>query len=90
MDFFLPGADPLEKVTIIPRGRALGATEHTARIIDDEVRQILGDMEKRALNLLQDKEDKLDALVASLLENETLSKEEMEDILGPAENNEGN
>lgn len=25
----LPGADPLEKVTIIPRGRALGATEQT-------------------------------------------------------------
>jgi cell division protease FtsH len=25
--YFLPGADPLAKVTIIPRGRALGATE---------------------------------------------------------------
>ncbi len=172
--FFLPGADPLEKVTIIPRGRALGATEqipaeerhnlgreyllnriaivlggraaekvkfgdittgagddlkkatqiarrmvcqwgmshnlgpatfsqgdahpflgreitqqkdfseHTARIIDDEVRKILSDMEQRAIDLLQSKEDKLDALVTSLLESETLSREEMEDILGTA------
>jgi cell division protease FtsH len=169
----LPGADPLEKVTIIPRGRSLGATEQipeedrhnfsrsyllnriaimlggraaekvvfdditsgagddlkkatqlarrmvcqwgmsdkvgpvtfrqgethpflgreiaeqkdfseeTARLIDEEVRGIVQGMEEKAGEILESNRDKLDALAEGLLEHETLSREEIDDLLGP-------
>jgi cell division protease FtsH len=168
----IPGADPLEKVSIIPRGRALGATEqipqedrhnlnrnyllgrvaimlggraaektvfgdlssgagddlknatelarrmvcqwgmseklgpvafhkgdshpflgremaepkdfseHTARLIDEEIRKILSDMESRAEEILGERRDQLDALARLLMEHETLSKEEIDEALG--------
>jgi cell division protease FtsH len=167
----IPGADPLEKVTIIPRGRALGATEQipeeerynltrrylvgriaimlggraaellrfgdattgagddlqkatqiarrmvtqwgmsekigsvafqygtphpflgrelgsqkdfseeTAKLIDDEVRRMVGECLERAENELSAHKKELDALAQALLENETLSKEEVDEIL---------
>jgi len=168
----LPGSDPLEKVTIIPRGRSLGATEQipeedrhnfsrsyllnriaimlggraaekvmfdditsgagddlkkatqlarrmvcqwgmsdkvgpvtfrqgethpflgreiaeqkdfseeTARLIDEEVRGIIQGMEEKARKILESNRDKLDALARGLLEHETLSREEIDDLLG--------
>lgn len=171
----LPGADPLQKVTIIPRGRSLGATEqvpeedrynltknyllnriaiilggrtaekltfndvtsgagddlktatqlarrmvcqwgmseklgptafrqgephpfigremaepkdfseHTARIIDEEIRKITQDMEKRANELLQSNRDKLDTVAQALLERETLTNEEIDELLSPTQ-----
>ncbi len=176
---FYPGADPLEKVSIIPRGRALGATEQipeedrhnfsrtyllgriavmlggraaekmvfedvssgagddlkqatqlvrrmvcqwgmsdrigpvtfrhgdphpflgremaeprdfseeTARLIDEEVRRIIQEMEDKASQLLESNRDKLNALSEALLENESLSKEEVEEILGSGEHEAG-
>jgi cell division protease FtsH len=167
-----PGADPLEKVSIIPRGRALGATEQlpeedrhnfsrtyllgriavmlggraaekivfedvssgagddlkqatqlvrrmvcqwgmsdrvgpvtfrqgephpflgremaeprdfseeTAELIDHEIRRIIKEMEDKATDLLESHRDKLDALADALLEHESLSKEEIGEILG--------
>jgi cell division protease FtsH len=167
----LPGTDPLEKVSIIPRGRALGATEqipaedrhnlsriylsdriaimlagraaekicleditsgagddlkkatelarrmvcqwgmseklgpvtfrqgephpflgreiaehrdfseHTARLIDEEVRALIGDMEDRAEEILKKHRKRLDALADALLEHEILSREEIDEIL---------
>ena len=175
MALFLPGADPLEKVTIIPRGRSLGATEqipkedrhylgrqyllnrisvmlggraaekvmfndittgagddlrrasqlarqmvcqwgmseklgpatfrqgekhpfigkeiaepkdfseNTARIIDQEVLRILQDMENKAIETLKQNRDKLDILVESLLEHETLTRQDVLDLIGPVE-----
>ncbi|MDA8093901.1 MAG: ATP-dependent zinc metalloprotease FtsH [Betaproteobacteria bacterium] len=163
----LPGTDPLEKVTIIPRGRSLGATEqtpeeerhnlrrsyllsrlgvmlggriaerlvfgevssgaeedlvqatqlaqrmvarwgmserlgaaafrhaeahvflgrdvaqprdfseHTARLIDDEVRSLLAGVEDHAVRLLGAHRGALDAVAGGLLERETLSAEEV-------------
>jgi len=171
----LPGADPLEKVSIIPRGRALGATEQipeedrhnfsrsyllnriaimlggraaekinfedvttgagddlkkatqiarrmvcqwgmsdkigpvtfrqgephpflgremteskdfsekTAQLIDEEVRRIIREMEKKAGDLLASHREQLDGLADGLLENETLSKEEIDKILDSAD-----
>jgi cell division protease FtsH len=171
----LPGADPLEKVSIIPRGRALGATEQipeedrhnfsriyllnriaimlggraaekinfedittgagddlkkatqiarrmvcqwgmsdkvgpvtfrqgephpflgreisepkdfsekTAQLIDEEVRRIIRDMEKKAGDILASHREKLDGLADGLLEQETLSKEEIDKIVNSAE-----
>ncbi len=168
----LPGADPIEKVTIIPRGRSLGATEqipeedrhnfrrgylmnriaimlagreaekivfqdtstgaaddlkkatgvarrmvcqwgmserlgpvafrrgephpflgkdlaeqrdfseHTAQLIDGEIRNIIVEMEKRSGTLLKENRDALDALAGLLLEHETVTKEEINRLLG--------
>jgi cell division protease FtsH len=172
---FLPGADPLEKVTIIPRGRSLGATEqipkedrhnlgrqyllnriavmlggraaekvmfndittgagddlkrasqlarqmvcqwgmseklgpatfrhgekhpfigkemaepkdfseYTAQIIDQEVQQMLKEMENKAMEILQHHRDKLVLLVENLLENETLTRHDVDQLIGPIE-----
>ena len=168
----LPGADPLKKVTIIPRGRALGSTEQlpeedrlnvsksylvnrigillggrvaekivfgditsgasddlkkattlarkmvcqlgmsdkvgpvtfrqgeehpflgreitqnkdfseaTAQLIDEEVRKIIGEMEDKAYELLTAHEKELKRLAEELLEHETLTSEEIEELLG--------
>ncbi len=172
MSMLLPGADPLEKVTIIPRGRALGATEQipeedrfnltrqylldritvmlggraaeqarfsdattgagddlqkatqiarrmvtqwgmsekvgsvafqygsshpflgrelgsqkdfseeTAKIIDDEVRRLISECLNKAVDALKEHQQELDALAQALLEHETLSKDEVEEIIG--------
>lgn len=178
MSMLLPGADPLEKVTIIPRGRALGATEQipeedrfnltrrylldritvmlggraaeqvqfsdsttgagddlqkateiarrmvtqwgmsekvgsvafqygsshpflgrelgsqkdfseeTAKIIDDEIRRVVSECLNKASEVLSNHKKELDALAHALLDRETLSKDEVEGIIGkskPAE-----
>src|SRR6056297_2075822 len=172
MSMLLPGADPLEKVTIIPRGRALGATEQipeedrfnltrgylldritvmlggraaeqvqfsdsttgagddlqkateiarrmvtqwgmsdkvgsvafqygsshpflgrelgsqkdfseeTAKIIDDEVRRLVAECLSKATEALNTHKKDLDALAHALLDHETLSKDEVEGIIG--------
>jgi cell division protease FtsH len=56
-------------------------SEYTARVIDEEVKQITLDMEKKACETLNTELSLLDALAASLLENETLSREEVDAIL---------
>lgn len=175
MSMLLPGADPLEKVTIIPRGRALGATEQipeedrfnltrryllaritvmlggraaeqvqfsdsttgagddlqkatqiarrmvtqwgmsekvgsvafqygsshpflgrelgsqkdfseeTAKIIDDEVRRLISEALNKAVDALKSHKQSLDALARALLDHETLSKAEVEEIIGKTE-----
>jgi cell division protease FtsH len=57
-------------------------SEETARLIDEEVRRIIQEMEEKARELLESNRDKLDALAEGLLENETLSREEIDEILG--------
>ena len=169
---FLPGADPLKKVTITPRGRSLGATEqlptedrhnlnrtylldriavmlggrvaekltfnditsgaaddlkqatqlarrmvcqwgmseklgpvtfrhgeehpflgrelaeqkdfseHTARVIDEEIRRIIQEMEEKTENTLKEHQEQLQTLANALLENETLEKKEIDALLG--------
>jgi len=168
----LPGADPLKKVTIIPRGRSLGATEqlpeedrhnlgrkyllnriaimlggraaekvvfnevtsgggddlkkatqlarrmicqwgmseklgpvtfrqgephpflgremaepkdfseHTARLIDEEVQRMTQEMEAKAESLLKSHREHLDRLADALLEHETLDYDEVNRVLG--------
>jgi cell division protease FtsH len=168
----LPGADPLQKVSIIPRGRALGATEqlpeeerhnlsrtyllnriavmlggrvaekvalqditsgagddlkkatqlarrmicqwgmserlgavtfrqgeehiflgremaeqkdfseHTARLIDEEIQNLMQSMEQKAQRILEQHRDKLDILATALLEHETLELQEVNRLLG--------
>lgn len=57
-------------------------SEETARLIDEEIRRIIQDMERKAIEILKSNKVKLDALVQSLLEHESLSKEEVDQLLG--------
>jgi len=59
-------------------------SEHTARVIDEEVKRITLDMEKKACQALEDKPALLEALAAALLEHETLSREDIDAVLQEA------
>jgi cell division protease FtsH len=56
-------------------------SEHTAQIIDDEIRELIQSMEERAEELLSDNRSSLDKIAHALLKNETLSNEEVDEIL---------
>ncbi len=57
-------------------------SEHTAVIIDQEVKQLIEDQYKRAIDLLNDNKDKLIKLADKLLEEEVIFKEDLELIFG--------
>ncbi|MBD3391739.1 MAG: ATP-dependent zinc metalloprotease FtsH [Chitinivibrionales bacterium] len=57
-------------------------SEHTGRIIDDEIQRIVREMEQRAENLLKENRDKLDKIAEALLEQETLENDEVDRIIG--------
>ena len=59
-------------------------SDHTARVIDDEVTRILGEAAVRATNLLSEHRDKLDRLSAALEEREMLDDTDLVGIVGPA------
>ena len=56
-------------------------SEHTARIIDEEVKTITSEMEKKAQKILQKNLDQLDALAAALLKRETLTRDDIDKVL---------
>ncbi len=56
--------------------------EGTQQIIDEEVSRLLGEAEDRARALLSGNRDALDAVVAALLEKETISGDDLADIVG--------
>ncbi|MCX5698742.1 MAG: ATP-dependent zinc metalloprotease FtsH [Candidatus Omnitrophica bacterium] len=57
-------------------------SEQTARVIDEEVKQIIDDAYNKAIELLKNNQDKLRLLSNSLLEKEVLSGDEVKKILG--------
>ncbi len=59
-------------------------SEHTARLIDEEIQKIVGGMERRAEEIIAKSRDQLDALAAQLLAHETLSRDDVERILADA------
>jgi cell division protease FtsH len=58
-------------------------SEHTARVIDEEVAKILHAAADRARTILQENRDKLDAVAEALLEREVLDTDELKDLIGP-------
>ena len=58
-------------------------SDHTARVIDDEVARILGEAADRATQLLSEHRDKLDRLSRALEEREMLDDTDMAEIVGP-------
>ncbi len=59
-----------------------GLSEKLAEIIDREVLRILKRAEKTAENILKENEDKLHKLAQALLERETITGEELDELLG--------
>ncbi|RJP29209.1 MAG: ATP-dependent zinc metalloprotease FtsH [Candidatus Omnitrophota bacterium] len=57
-------------------------SEETARVIDEEVKNIVDDGYKRAKELLQQEGDKLKVLASALIEKEVLDAEEVKKLLG--------
>jgi cell division protease FtsH len=56
-------------------------SEHTAELIDDEIVSLVGGIEEKVGSLLSSHRSCLEALAAALLENETLEKAEIQEII---------
>ncbi|MCD6728234.1 MAG: ATP-dependent zinc metalloprotease FtsH [Solirubrobacteraceae bacterium] len=57
-------------------------SEHTQRVIDDEVRRIVDEQERETLALLERERERLDALAVALLARETLDQDEAYAVAG--------
>jgi len=57
-------------------------SEETARVIDEEVRNLVNEAYEHSKEILHHDRDTLDKLAALLLQKETLYKEELESVLG--------
>jgi cell division protease FtsH len=55
-------------------------SEATARLIDEEIQNIIQNIEERTITLIQDNRHKLDIISEELLEQETLDKEAIDKI----------
>ena len=58
-------------------------SDDTARVIDAEVQRFLIQANDRAMQILTEHRDKLDALTKSLVEKESLDLDEISSIIGP-------
>ena len=56
-------------------------SEETARIIDEEVRRIVREMEEKAEKTLDSHRENLEIFAEALVEHETLEKEEVDQLL---------
>ena len=56
-------------------------SERTAQLIDEEIRSIVHDMENKAVETLSGHREELDILARELLERETLSNDEIDELL---------
>jgi cell division protease FtsH len=60
-------------------------SEHTARLIDEEIQKIVGGMEQKAEETLTNNRHKLEALADELLKRESLTRNQVEKILAHTE-----
>jgi cell division protease FtsH len=56
-------------------------SEHTARVIDEEIKKLILGMEEKAREVLENNLTQLDALAAALLEHETLDRTAIDEVL---------
>ena len=78
------GSDQPSYLSGPPFGQERPYAEGTQEIIDQEVSRLLSEAEERARNLLSENRGALDSVVAALLEKETISGEELADIVNHA------
>ncbi len=57
-------------------------SDQTAKMIDEEISKIIETQYQRAISILSENRDKLDALAAKLLEKEVIFREDLEEIFG--------
>ncbi len=62
-------------------------SEYTAKLIDEEISKIIENQYNRAIEILQEKQEKLTQVAEMLLEKEVLFKENLEEILGKRKEN---
>jgi len=63
-------------------------SENTAKVIDEEIKRIVSEMEERARTLLNENRNKLDALAHALLVHETITSDDIDQLIGQKTNNE--
>ncbi len=61
-------------------------SEHTARVVDEEITRILRAADERAAKVLAEHRPKLDALAAALEKEEVLDERQIEELIGPSVN----
>ncbi|MBX7071712.1 MAG: ATP-dependent zinc metalloprotease FtsH [Pirellulales bacterium] len=59
-------------------------SEHTAKLIDEEVSRILQEAADRAHSMLAQSRDKLDRVAQALVTQEVLAEKDLEELIGPA------
>jgi len=64
-------------------------SEHTAQLIDDEVMKILHEMQEKVYKILDENRDLLDRIVEKLLEKETLTNEQIDEIMNSGKEDSG-
>jgi len=57
-------------------------SEQTAKLIDEEISKLIENQYQRAVTILTENRDKLDALAGKLLEKEVIFREDLEEIFG--------
>ena len=57
-------------------------SDETARVIDSEVHKFLMQADRRAIEVLTEHRDKLDALTKALVDKESLDQDEIAEIIG--------
>ncbi len=58
-------------------------SEATAAVIDEDVQRLLEESHRTALRIITEKREKLDRMVETMLEKETLDRDDLTRILGP-------
>jgi cell division protease FtsH len=76
------GSDQASYLSGPPFGQERPYAEGTQEVIDQEVSRLLAEAEDRARGLLSDNRDVLDAVIAALLEKETISGDDLAEIVG--------
>ena len=75
------GSDQPSYLSGPPLGQERPYAEGTQQVIDQEVSRLLSEAEDKARRLLSDNRDALDAVIAVLLEKETISGEDLTDVV---------
>lgn len=75
-------SEKLGPVIYNPQANPFAYSEHTRMVIDQEIQAILEQCLQRATELLTEHRDKLDMLAYSLFEKETLTAQEVYELLG--------
>eukprot|EP00092_Neocalanus_flemingeri_P036230 GFUD01039447.1.p1 GENE.GFUD01039447.1~~GFUD01039447.1.p1 ORF type:complete len:793 (+),score=314.28 GFUD01039447.1:112-2490(+) len=58
-------------------------SEHTAQLVDEEAKKLIGNAMDRTIKLLTEKKDLVEKVALRLLEKEVLNREDMIELLGP-------